>query len=78
MGKLSVEVAALAPRRGVTCTVGAWLATLSKADRLDVDEVMASGAFGTTISKAVEKVYGVRVGADAIQRHRRGACQCPR
>lgn len=77
MGKLSEEVAALT-RRGATCTVGVWLATLSKAERADVDEVFASAAFSTTIAKAVEKAYGTRVGADAVQRHRRGACQCPR
>lgn len=78
MGKLMEAAASHMPRMGGTCTVGAWLATLDKASRAEADEVMASGMFGTAISKGVEKVYGVRVGSDAIQRHRRGACACQR
>lgn len=78
MGTLSEEVAALKQRVGGRCTVGVWLATLGKADRAEVADVMASEAYGSTITRAVEKVYGVKFADSTVQRHRRGACSCPR
>jgi hypothetical protein len=78
MGKLSDAVAAIPVSGRPACTFGTWYATLDKADQADVDEVLASDAFGTAIATGIEKVHATKLGADTVRRHRNGRCSCPR
>lgn len=36
----------------------------------------SSGVSAVQIARAVEKHLGIRLGLDAVRRHRRGACRC--
>jgi hypothetical protein len=78
MGKLTEAVDAHASRIGGTCTVGTWLATQTPAIRAEVAELVASDRAATAIVAGIEKHLKHRLSSGAMQRHRRGACLCPR
>lgn len=63
-------------KKGPSCTVGITLASHPEAEKIQAainDEAIP----GTLISKALEE-SGAKVKAEAVQRHRRGACGCER
>jgi hypothetical protein len=60
------------------CTFGTWFATLDKADQAEVVAVLGSDHFGTAIATAIERVYGAKISAETVRRHRSGRCSCPR
>lgn len=65
-----------APRRGPNCSVAVVMKQMPK-DILEKFQAAMDNhsAPGTEIAKAVQEL-GYLVRADAIQRHRRGACRC--
>lgn len=59
------------------CLVGRLL--LRPPEGLTSDEIveaLASEVTSAALSRALAKVYGVRVGDHSIARHRRGHCRC--
>lgn len=63
-------------RKGPSCTVGIVLATSPESD--SIRAAIADEAIpGTVISRALGQT-GAKVKAEAVQRHRRGACGCER
>jgi len=64
------------PKRGPACTVHLTMKQMDKATLDKFTAAMAnSSAAGTLIAEALQEL-GFKVRADAIQRHRRGACRC--
>ena len=64
------------PKRGPACTVNLAQQTMDKATLEKFTAAMGNpSAAGTLIAEALQEL-GYKVRADAIQRHRRGACRC--
>ena len=63
---------------GGTCTAGKLLEALTPADRADLEAALADRSIPATIIAKVLTETGHKIGDDAVQRHRRGACACGR
>jgi hypothetical protein len=64
------------PKRGPSCTVHLAMQDMDKDTLNKFTTAMANtSAAGTLIAEALQDL-GYKVRADAIQRHRRGACRC--
>jgi hypothetical protein len=64
------------PKRGPSCTVSLAMKDMDKDTLRKFTAAMANtSAAGTLIAEALQGL-GYKVRADAIQRHRRGACRC--
>lgn len=61
-------------RKGPSCTVGVVLAAHAEAAKIKT-AIDDRSIPGTIISRALAET-GTKIGAEAIQRHRRGACSC--
>lgn len=79
MGLLGeVRSAQAAHRRGGRCSVSVAIDAMEGQDRKDLMAALADESiYGSTLSRVL-KARGHRVPPEAIQRHRRGACACPR
>ena len=65
-----------APRRGPRCTVSLATQQMDEATLKKFTAAMEnSSAASTLIAQALQDL-GYKVRADALQRHRRGACRC--
>ncbi len=79
MGVLTDAVAELAAARGPLCTVQSLRLSLTDEDRDELDGLLANPAiYSTTLSGAIEKTLGTKLGPNTITRHRKRACACPR
>jgi hypothetical protein len=64
------------PKRGPSCTVQLTMKDMDEDTLKKFKAAMANpSAAGTLIAEALQDL-GYKVRADAIQRHRRGACRC--
>lgn len=61
-------------RKGPVCTVAVVLAAHPEADKIKA-AISERAIPGTIIARALAE-SGSKVGSEAIQRHRRGACSC--
>ena len=76
MGNLAAVLSEQAASRGpMKCTVGLLLRDLDDLDAKALRNALNSGLEGSKISFALSH-EGHRVAAQAIQRHRRGLCNC--
>jgi hypothetical protein len=69
-----------ARKPGGKCSVGVYLRDTSKAKRQELLDALAAPMRvvpGAAIARVLKR-RGVDVGAEAIQRHRRGDCACGR
>ena len=65
-----------APRRGPECTVSIAISEMDDDTLAKFTAAMDNpSAAGTLIAEALRDL-GFKVRADAVQRHRRGACRC--
>jgi hypothetical protein len=88
--KIDEFVTDWAPSQGPVCSVRAMLDALPSPDNEAVERLLASKVFATDVAKFLqdevlpaynddpEFAVAMRIKADAIQRHRRGACGCAR
>lgn len=78
MGLLD-EVEAALRHVGPQCSFVGLHTDLSKADRADLDAMMANEQRypATKIGEALRK-RGLKVSDETVRRHRRGICACPR
>ena len=58
------------------CTVGRWYLTLTKKERLEVDEVLKSDYPAYTICRVLQRHYPNRFGERTFVRHMRKECCC--
>ena len=75
MGKLSTAIAAEVKPQGGLCTVPAFLASLPKEVRADLDEALRSVTPTAPIVRALKKL-GHEIGMETLRRHRNGECKC--
>ena len=68
----------LQPKAWQVCGVSAVLETLADDDRAALLDALGNGAYRSSdITRALQD-EGHEIGYDAVSRHRRGACKCPR
>lgn len=71
------EIRAETSPKGPRCSVGVIAATLSTADRADLDAALRDGSIpGTAIARALSKRGPRTVQGAAVQHHRKGECGC--
>lgn len=64
--------------KGPRCTVATALDRLDDAARAEAVEALTDPTvYGTVVAKVLTRHTGVRIRPYALQRHRRGDCQCP-
>lgn len=76
MGSLKDAVAAMTVQRGQRCGIALLRTSLPPDLLADFDDLLAGPTWSTVIAKAVRDL-GYPLKQDALQRHRRGACECP-
>lgn len=73
---LTAEVEEASGNRAPGCTFGAWIKTLDKLGRIQVEAVLGRKELTTTaIARSLRK-RGAGVSDFTIRRHRRGDCSC--
>lgn len=77
----AIEQARLS-RRGPGCTFGQFLCKIPDDEREALITLINPETLPRTsspsISRAIDSVFNVRIGRDAIDRHRKGDCTCKR
>ena len=72
---LREELAAVAPRRGLTCTVCDYLVEAPKEDATALTEAMNDPKYrATTIQRALANTGATTISAASVRRHRRQEC----
>jgi hypothetical protein len=72
---LREELAAVAPRTGIVCTVCDYLAEAPKDDAEALNDAMADAKFrATTIQRALANMGVTSMSVGSIRRHRRQEC----
>ena len=77
-GSQSLIEAALASQcKGPECKTGQWLATLSKADRAEVEDAFAVAELQhAALARAIKARWSEAPSAEGITRHRKQECAC--
>ena len=77
MASSLIEVALASQSKGPECRTGAWLATLSKKDRTEVEEAFAVVELQhAALARAIKRRWDDAPSADSLTRHRKGLCSC--
>lgn len=74
---LAEDLEAAVRHPGGTCWYPTLIQTLHPEDAAVLEAAMASGVSSGVLSIVLRK-RGIEIGSVSIQRHRRGACKCPR
>jgi hypothetical protein len=66
-----------APKKGPSCSIGVFLATLQPAKRSEVDAALADADLQTAhLTRALELMAGRKFQPMSVGRHRKGGCNC--
>lgn len=74
---LLADIAAQASVKGPRCSVALTLLSMTDEDATDLRAALVNPAFTTSAIARALKNRGIPLTEHPIQRHRRGACQCP-
>ena len=61
-------------RPGHSCTLGAWLVSLSDDERAEAIDVVLRSAISAEQMAAGLRSHGIDVGQQSVAKHRRGEC----
>lgn len=74
---LADEARAANNRRGAVCSVRLLLQRSTPEDQAELLEALADAEIQSTALARVLRARGIEIGADNLQRHRKGDCRCP-
>jgi hypothetical protein len=74
---LTEALAQTAPKKGPTCSVGKFLATLDSKARAQVEDACANVQLQTAhLTRALAMMAGTKFDPQTVSRHRKGSCNC--
>ena len=74
---LAAALAQTAPKKGPTCSVGKWLATVDDKTRSQFEDAAANVQVQTAhLARAIGVMAETKFDPQAVGRHRKGICNC--